>query len=459
MILSLISSIFVPFKVLSAQELDQVFDREPISEIYSLEETKDFTELIPSFNAHLQELANSMAEVIEEENQLYSPLSIYMALAAYRAALDGEAREKFDEVFMPHPFDEELDQYFINNFDAEQNGQDLSQPLYYSEQDFARLLRFFSYIGDINPYLADSPGEDEYDPDQIKWTLDTFAIKNEDQDLKFSDYFLDNMAVMGMPTNELDFKDSASFDLLNEVIAERTHDLISPFYSDEYIKELIQKDLKLIITNILYFKDAWHSTFEEWATQDESFYGSKEKTTVPMMEQTLNTKYLETDEYQAIELFYEGGASMFVVLPKEDVSLEDRYEFLTEALESEEWDYREVSLKLPRWEQEARMSLVPLVEKLGLDFLLDTLAEGELKFFADDTSRDSVLTEILQATKIKVDEEGTEAAAVTTIMVDTTSIRPPEEIIYMTVNKPFVYQIQDQGLILFQGSVADIEEQ
>ena len=202
----------------------------------------------------------------------------------------------------------------------------------------------------------------------------------------------------------------------------------------------------MILVNALHFKADWKLPFRSQRTQDKDFFLSNGTTKrVPMMDQTSHFEYAESESCQAICLPYKGndGANfaMYIVLPKEGTSLKA----LLSTLNRKTWKNfafhsSKVHLQLPKWESDFSTDLNESVKALGAKRLFTSKAN-----FQKISKTDLRVGSINQKTLIRVDEKGTEAAAVTTISMVTTALPKPEKIYEMNVNRPFLYILVEEG--------------
>jgi len=190
-------------------------------------------------------------------------------------------------------------------------------------------------------------------------------------------------------------------------------------------------------------------------TEDEPFYlldGSK--VTVPMMKQTKMFNYAEGQDYQAVELPYDGSElSMIILLPREgqfktfEKSLDPRR--LDEIVSKLE--YAQVALKMPKFEFESDFSLKEVLVAMGMPIAFS----GDADFSGMTGNRDLFIADVIHKAFVSVDEAGTEAAAATAVVMPTAM--PPQELVEVTVDRPFVFLIHDieTGTILFIGRIVN----
>ena len=262
----------------------------------------------------------------------------------------------------------------------------------------------------------------------------------------------------------LDFTASSTLDHINGWCDEKTKGMIPK------ILDKVEPNMVTYLLNAIYFKADWTSKFDTKNTKNESF--SKEKgegsTTLPMMHQNVLINYLKNDTYHAIEMPYGNGSwKMTVMLPAEGKTTDDIINRLANCgiLEGngfcgtmgDNYGHYEVDLKLPRFETSSDTDLVPgrligLMQKMGIHLAFDR----QFAEIPNMCERPIYINMMGQKARIKVNEEGSEAAAVTIAGGMYTSYTSGT-IEYPTAtfhaNRPFVYVISElrTGIILFVG--------
>jgi serpin B len=238
-----------------------------------------------------------------------------------------------------------------------------------------------------------------------------------------------------------DFADGETMDVINQWSSDHTMGMIPKVLTED----TFNPDAISYLLNAIYFKGAWSSPFKTDETRNEAFNDGEE---VPMMHKLAEYSYTENDLYQAVKLPYgNGGYQMTVYLPREGKSLNE----LLGQLNAQNWQMtgmaQEVDLKLPSFETDTNLPLKDIMSALGMPKAFTQSAE-----FPYFCNKPSYIAMMLQVAKIKVDEEGTEAAAVTIIEMDETSISDPKHAEFHA-NRPFFYVISEQstGAILFMG--------
>ena len=260
----------------------------------------------------------------------------------------------------------------------------------------------------------------------------------------------------------LDFSASSTLNHINGWCNEKTNGMI-PTILDEVDPMMVS-----YLLNAIYFKADWASKFDQKNTKEETFTTEKGSTTLPLMHQNVLISYLKTNSYSAVILPYGSGLwNMTVLLPEKGKTTDDVIKEMTQSsiLNSPGWcetggnyfEGYEVDLKLPRFETSSDTDLlegglVRLMQKMGIKLAFDSYY-AEIPNMCD---RPVYIDMMRQKAKIKVNEEGSEAAAVTVAGIQTLSMaHEPIEYPKATfhANRPFVYVIGEasSGVILFVG--------
>jgi serpin B len=248
----------------------------------------------------------------------------------------------------------------------------------------------------------------------------------------------------------LDFDDPGSVDAINSWVSEKTHGKI-----DSIVDGLDSLTMMLLV-NAVYFKGDWTTQFEKDSTYDWTFHGAGGDSQVKMMmsPDDMEMAYTVTDAYQAARLPYgHEHFAMTILLPREGTTVDDLVASLNAASWSEMQDAmgeREIPLHLPRFELDYETTLNDTLSALGMEEAFDP----DLADFSGISSLALFITEVRHKTYVKVNEEGTEAAAVTSVEMGVTAM-PPEE---MRVDRPFVFIIHDthSQSMLFMGRILDL---
>ena len=241
-----------------------------------------------------------------------------------------------------------------------------------------------------------------------------------------------------------DFYDGITCDVINQWGSDHTEGMIKEILS----KDGFNQDAVSYLLNALYFKGTWVTKFDPNNTKEESFNGGA---IVPMMHIPCvmggaEFDYTSNDLYQAIKLPYGNEAYlMTVILPQEDKTIED----VLDQMDGQNWQFHGrgtiVDLKLPRFETEASIDLKPVMSALGMP----TAFNPDFADFSDFCNVPTYIGLMKQVAKINVNEEGTEAAAVTIIEITTGM----PDIADFHATRPFIYIISERstGIIFFIG--------
>ncbi len=249
--------------------------------------------------------------------------------------------------------------------------------------------------------------------------------------------------------SNLDFSDaSASLNAINGWCNKQTNGMI-PKVLDE-----VSTNMLAYLLNAMYFKSQWKEKFEKSATSDETFTDeSGAERTVKMMKQNKNYDYSENDIYKAVRMPYGNGVfSMFVFLPRDGYVLSD----VIASLKASSWDEVrhemfscDVDLRLPKFETKFHVKLNDILSKMGMPLSFDK-EKADFKAMSDYAL---CLSFVQQDAVIKVDEEGAEAAVVSSAgMIKETAVGPGAHVVFHA-DHPFLYLIAESstGAILFAG--------
>jgi serpin B len=216
---------------------------------------------------------------------------------------------------------------------------------------------------------------------------------------------------------------------------------------------MIDSLTRLVLTNAIYFNAAWAFPFNENATTDGVFHLTNgDEVTVPMMKQTESFGYTGGEDYQAVELPYDGTKlSMVILLPErgEFSTFEGSLDFLKLQEIIDNIDYIQVALTMPKFEFESEFDLKNTLADMGMPIAFS----GDADFSGMNGSRNLSITDVVHKAFVSVDEAGTEAAAATAVIVGETSM--PMEPVTVNIDRPFIFMIRDieTGALLFVGRI------
>ena len=275
------------------------------------------------------------------------------------------------------------------------------------------------------------------------------------QGIPFKQDFLQrNTQFFGAEISTLDFVDPSALKTINQWVNTNTNGKI-PKILDE-----INPDAVLFLINAIYFKGSWGEEFDSSQTRDGIFHlatgGEKQ---VPMMRRTGDYSYYENyeEKFQAIRLPYDDERiSMYIFLPYRESNLN----LLLDNLNAESWENwmsqfreQEVSLVMPKFKLEYEKMLNTPLESLGMGIAFASgLADFSRMADLEVLGKNLYIGEVLHKAVIEVNEEGTEAAAVTSIGIRATSVPPA-----FIADRPFFFAIRDNETktVLFMGIVVD----
>ena len=233
------------------------------------------------------------------------------------------------------------------------------------------------------------------------------------------------------------------------------------------IKDLLPRgsvtgDTRLVLTNAIYFKGSWAAEFDSNLTVDAPFFlSAAESIEIPMMYRTGDCDYLEEETFQAVRLPYlNKELSMVVLLPRAVNGLAELEKSLSPGMLAglaAGFLEQKVKLFLPRFKMTSQFKLREPLAALGM---LDAFNPGRADFTGMSERRDLCITAVLHKAFVEVNEEGTEAAAATGIVMGITSVAEPIPVPVFRADHPFIFFIQDNltGSILFLGRLVNPAE-
>ncbi|MDI9632520.1 MAG: serpin family protein [Methanolinea sp.] len=354
-----------------------------------------------------------------DRNIFFSPFSLSSALAITYEGARGETADEIRSVF-----------HFPENRSAMRAG-------------FAR----------INAALNARPAAYTLRTANALWAEKTYAF--------LPDYIDTAERYYGARTTNLDFGNSPeeSRATINGWVEEQTENRIR----DLVPRGAIDHNTILVVTNAIFFKGTWRKQFDKEMTADAEFRMADGRTVlVPMMQRTDENAtfgYLETDTFQALSLPYESGGgrdlAMLLVLPKGESLAEigrgldaGMYRDICSNLVE-----RRVKVFVPRFSLETKYFLPQVLSAMGMPRAFSPRAD----FSGMDGRGGLFISNVIHQAFLEVNEEGTEAAAATAVVISKGAILPPAEIPVFRADHPFLVIIHEResGTILFMGRVAD----
>lgn len=376
---------------------------------------KDAYEEIVTPNNELGFKLLAEIEADKNDNTFISPTSLFAALSMVYNGADGETKEEIARALQ------------VKGIDVEDLNQANASLMAMLDKD----------SGDIQLDIANSI-----------WLNDNFHFQEE--------FSANNEGYFNAEIKEIDVADKASAKKINDWVKAATNDKI-----EDIVEDPLSSNLVALLLNAIYFKADWTHEFDKELTEKRPFHLKDGKTKeVPFMNMQRELAYMENDDFQAVTLPYgEEEMSMKVFLPKEKTNLEAFKKSLT----SEKWSAwnaefksQEGTILLPKFQVEYEVVLNEALEKLGMGSAFDERADFT-KMVQEDASL--LISEVKQKTYIDVHEEGTEAAAVTSVEIRETAAILGDPF-HMEVNRPFFIAITDDetDTILFMGTIGNPQE-
>uniref|UniRef100_A0A5S6QH82 SERPIN domain-containing protein n=1 Tax=Trichuris muris TaxID=70415 RepID=A0A5S6QH82_TRIMR len=237
---------------------------------------------------------------------------------------------------------------------------------------------------------------------------------------------------------------------INSWVSKQTNGKISSIIDD------LEESTRLIIINAIYFKGAWSTAFQADKTVDDNFYVSEGKTTVIPMMKSRGTDYFyhESNECQVLGLPYTStNMRMYIVLPKLRFGLRPLEKTLSgkKLLELFEKAKREdVDVQIPKFKLEKEIRLRGLLQSLGMTDLFD---EFKANLSSITHAERLYVSEGLHKTFVDVNEYGTEAAAVTALVIESEALIRVQRTYTFQADHPFIFAVADMNtkVILFLG--------
>ena len=393
----------------SCQQEDLVDD-----ENKTIELDEKSAELIEADNEFGLEIFQKIREASSEENIMISPLSISVAFAMAYNGADSETKTEMEKAMK------------LNGLTTEQ-----------INNSYKMLINALQSLDkDVVFEIADA----------IFYT-EGFSVK--------SDFLNINKTIYDAEVEKLNFSSSSAVQTINSWVADKTHDKIKSI-----IQQLNPLD-RLVLLNAIYFNGIWTNKFDENGTHMLNFTKTDgTNIEVPMMKKEEKLGYTSNSLFIAIKMPYgKGQFNMFVMLPANGKSSQD----VIDELNTDNWNNwvksfeikDPVVVTMPRFKFAFETKLNKVLVQMGMEKAF----QPYIADFSKMSDEDLYISSAIHKSFIDVNENGTEAAAVTSITFTTTSAgnEPPKT--YFTVNKPFVFAIteKDTNAILFMGEVQNPE--
>ncbi|MBP7460185.1 MAG: serpin family protein [Candidatus Delongbacteria bacterium] len=268
-----------------------------------------------------------------------------------------------------------------------------------------------------------------------------------------SDFIHTNQDYFSAEVRVLDFYKNGSLDIMNGWVSAHTDNRITA------ILDQIPPNVVMVLINALYFQGVWQYQFNPEHTEDNDFrIDSSHSIRVPMMTQSNLFLHWKTDEIEILDLPYgDGHFAMMILMPSLNSSL-DR---IIPSINWEQWDQWKKSLQsdsgtvyLPRFKAGYRSVLNDRLSRMGMP---TAFIGGQADFSGIAPNRELYISRVIHQSDIRVNEEGTTAAAATVVEISEKCSNDPW--FFMSINRPFLYVIHERqtGIILFIGTITQPE--
>ena len=377
----------------------------------TLPEVTDYT-MIGDLGAGLMQYAAAQ----EAENPVLSPLSAYLCLAMLMPGANENTKAEFEKILG-------------------------------ADWDYVSAL-----AADIAAQLEKTGGSTKLDLANSIWTDDDKAVIEEEWLKTVKAYF-------GPDIYSADLPSDGALKAINKWVNDKTNGMIPKLHDENYDKDTI-----MVLLNALYMKADWAHKFEGNYTNDREFTKADGSTvTVPFMNMfEAYESYIKTDGAEGIMLPYDDGRLAFIALKPDDGDARKYAAGFTgaklkEVLAAAKADTF-VTVNMPKFDTEYSVYLTDALKAMGMTDAFDPDL-ADLTGAGKGVDGPLYISYVFQRVKVDVDEEGTEAAAVTEIAAAEGCALPVDEPIVLTFDKPFVYAIVDTetGVPLFAGVMENPE--
>lgn len=374
-------------------------------------------------NTQLCAFAQKINEKLQlKDNYVYSPLSLWLALSLFQGGTSGETAAKLDNLL----------------HDSSVTAVSLQTKL---QEQKLPAVEWSKIVGAFLHCLKN--GESDL---QINNLIAKTANSQWDEDfLKYADYYQANLATV-------DLNDAAQATKeLNDWIYQHTANLIPNFFSDPL------QDIQTLLINTIAFDGSWAHPFKSENTVKADFHINENETVkVDLMtmdseqgQETVKFAYAEDEVGQYLSLPYQSDERMDLVLPKATYTPAQALAHYKEVYRDLVFDERKGVIKILKFSTETELSFKNVLKDLGLGTLftenpdINKLLKNELL----------MVSNVLQKSKIEVNEVGTKAASATTILNKATSMLPPAELppIEFVCDRPFAYIVTACGIPFIEG--------
>lgn len=376
-------------------------ERDPMVEVDA-----GFAQALLDFSAQSGE-----AVLLEGENRCYSPVSLYYALSLAGTGAAGETQKEIYALLGAE-----------NTETLSADLETLYRALYENEKH-------------CRVYLANSV-----------WMREGVTFCDDFTENAVKNFYAESYT--------LDFDAAGAGKTISDWVSEQTKGLLKP-------EVKLTPQTIAVLLNTVYFKANWADEFNSRNNRTDTFTKTDGSTvSCDFMCASRSANSVAAAGYIKAGLSMENGWQMFFVLPDEGETVDSLLENVGMAalLDDSAAEYREVEWSVPKFTAENELDLVPVLKTLGIEKAFSD-READFSAMCDVAQLPggiAYISDVIQGTKLTVDEEGVEAAAYTELDMNCGAAAPPEETIVMDLDRPFLYGVQDRnGTVLFLGRCDD----
>lgn len=348
---------------------------------------------------------------LEGGNLFYSPMSINAAMTMTYFGANGQTR------------------------------QEIADALGYGDMDIEDVAAYQKYL--LQSY--ENSGDTTFTTANSIWIDDAFELKQS--------YINTMLDVFETQVTRLDLTASDAIDTLNSWIDKSTNHMIDTLFEKE--DNPFDATTVMVLLNAIYFDGGWTTPFNMERTYDALFNGKTKEADVKMMVSTEPVMGHKADDYISVRLPYgeDKRFQMVAVIPED---IEAFIDSLTaeslNALLNTFGEQGAPTVQIPIFEMEQKVKLNDALIALGIEQAFSGAAD-----FSGMSEEEIYIDEVLHKTRIKVDEEGTEAAAATSVEMKLRGVTPENRFEFIA-DKPFLFFIVDteNDMVLFTGKVLDL---
>ena len=361
-------------------------------------------------NTYLSSSVSALMSHTEGENRVCSPVNIFFALGMMAEITDGSTRQEILGAL---------------GFDALEELRSCAQALF----------------------------EADYNDDGLLTQIPGASLWLND-DLSFNEDTLNSLALYYyVSVYHGDVNDEGFTEAFRQWLNEMTNGLL-----EDSVNELepFTEDSVLTLASSVYFSGSWTDSFAYEGTYTEVFNGTQGEEETEFMHRCTGGKAVILDDCMYTDLSFNGGSCLRIILPDEDTDAETLLSsgIFEKVLNNDDAgaEYM-INLSLPKFDLQSELDLIPVMQEMGIQQVFTSDAD----FSSLTDNADVSLTSAKHNARLKVDEDGCEAAAYTVMMVGTTALLPEGDQLDFNCSRPFLFAlISADGLPLFTGIVNQI---